>query len=169
MPIRRRGGRRGPTGRLSAPATRACAPGEMPAQSLLASARMLLGAVAVVALLGVEAHDAVSDELPRVDVDVLLVLVRPGLDPALNEDLGALVETLGEAFALLAPEDAAKPRGLFLPLVVLLPRAADRDAELQDRLAARCVPKLGVAPDVALNDRELVAGHQTNSSVSMTT
>ena len=94
-----------------------------------------------------------GDDLGDVLLVAFLVVVRAGLDAALDEDLAALGEVLRADLGALAPHHDAVPLGALLALTVLVvPALAGRDAQLADALPARRVPHVGIGAEVSDED-----------------
>ena len=108
-----------------------------------------------------EQHDPVAADLGRVALVAVLVVPLPRLQAALDVDLLALGQVLGERFGRLAPEHDAVPLGLFLPLAgLVVPDLGRRHVERGDRGAAWRVAQLGVAPEIADQNHFVHAAHR---------
>jgi hypothetical protein len=89
----------------------------------------------------------------RVTLDAVL-LVLAILDPALDVDLAALLQVLAGDLAEAPVQRDPVPLGLFLLLAALvLPRLGRRDGDVGDRIAVRQVARLGIAAQVADQNR----------------
>src|SRR5262249_47453613 len=100
-----------------------------------------------------EELDVVGDDLGDVALVAVLVVVGPGLDPALDEHLAALREILRAHLGALAPYHDAGPLGALLTLPVLVvPALAGGEAELAHALTARCVPHVRIGAEVPYED-----------------
>jgi hypothetical protein len=106
------------------------------------------------AFLGPQELDVRCDDVGRIALHALLVLVRGGLEPAFDEDLAPLGQVFAADFAELAERRDPVPLGalLFLPGGLVLPLLGGGDAEFGDRCPAGRVADLGVVPEAADDD-----------------
>src|SRR6185369_11066054 len=104
--------------------------------------------------------ELLRDDLGRVVVDaILLVLAR--LQAALDVARLALRQILAGDLREAIEEHDPVPLGFFLHLTggLDLPLARRRDRDVRDRRAARCITRLGIAPEVPDHDYLVHASH----------
>src|SRR5581483_34609 len=93
----------------------------------------------------------VGDDLHRLPLGAVLRLPFAPLEPAVDRDRAALREVLRAVLALVPPDRDVEVVRLLGPLAgrAVLAARVDGEAEAADRRAARRVPQLGVAREVA--------------------
>src|SRR6266850_8186423 len=113
------------------------------------------------------AHElnAFGDHFGRRALLTVLAFPIPRLQPALHEDLAALVEILAAGLGLLAPHHH-REEAHFLTLLPALGRVVpvDGQSQIRHRGAARRVAKLGGTRQVADQEHLVQARHQLTSS-----
>src|SRR5262249_4883864 len=119
----------------------------------------LAAAAFAVAAAAEELH-RVRDDLDRLALRAVLRLPLAPVEASVDADRAPLREELRTALALVPPDRHVEVVGLVAPVAlrVLLPRVHG-DPQLADRRAARRVPKLGVARQVAHEDDAVDVGH----------
>src|SRR4051794_21454374 len=100
-----------------------------------------------------EELDGLGDDLHRLALAAVLRLPLAPIEAPVHCNRSALREVLRAALGLIAEDGDAEVVRLVDPLAGLVPAAAvHRDAQAADRCAARRVPELGIARQVADED-----------------
>src|SRR3954452_1902805 len=98
--------------------------------------------------------DVVGDDVDRLTLVAVLVLVLAPLEAPVDRDRAALRQVLGGVLALAAPDRDVEVVGLVLPVagLVVLAARVGRDPQAADRHAAPGRAELGVSGEVAGQD-----------------
>src|SRR6266536_104273 len=113
------------------------------------------------ALAAAEELHRVGDHLDGLALRAVLRLPLAPLEPAVDADGAPLREVLRAVLALVSPDGDVEVVGLFRPLArgAVLAARVDREPQAAYRHAARRVPELGVAREVADQDDAVDVGH----------
>ena len=105
----------------------------------------------------------IGHDLGGVFFDAVLVRVLAGLQTAFDVDRPAFLQVFAGDLRLASEKHDAMPLGALLLLAALVfPLLAGGDVQVGDGIAAGCVARLGVAPQVAEKDDFVDGGHQVS-------
>src|SRR5436190_17835864 len=112
-------------------------------------------------------HDAIAADLRRIALVAVFVVPLARLQTALDVDLLAFRQVLGERFGLLAPQHDAMPLGFFLALArFVVPRFRGGHVDRRDGGAPGRVAQFRVTSEIPHEDDFIHASHGADCTSS---